>query len=170
MRTLTRLEVAWALHALAIVGWHAPLLYDASAGSEPVHALQHASFLATALLFWFSILVEARRRRWHGGAVLSLFTTAMYAGGLGALLTLSSSPWYRAYGAAAPLWGLTALEDQHLAGVIMWVPAGLSYLAATLWLVADWLGRPEARVARTVRRPGVRGVTDERPASVHFPT
>ena len=150
-RWSSRVEVAWALHAAAILGWHVPVLYDASVRSEAVHAAQHGSFLATALLFWFSVLVEARRRGRHGGAILSLFTTAVYTGGLGALLTVASSPWYSAYGAAAPLWGLTALEDQQLAGLIMWVPAGVSYLLATMWLVVAWLRESEARVVRLER-------------------
>ena len=150
-RRAARVEVAWALHAVAIIGWHVPALYDRSVTSEAVHALQHGSFLGTGLLFWFSVLGEARHRGHHGGAILSLFTTAIYTGGLGALLTVAQTPWYGAYGAAAPLWGLTPLEDQQLAGVIMWVPAGLSYLAATLWLVLAWLRESEARVVRLER-------------------
>ena len=155
LRPLTRLaarvDVAWAVHAIAIVGWHVPALYDRSVSSELVHALQHGSFLGSALLFWYSVLGEARHRGQHGGAILSLFTTAIYTGGLGALLTVADRPWYTAYGAAAPLWGLTPVEDQQLAGLIMWVPAGLSYLAATLWLVLAWLRESEARVVRLER-------------------
>ena len=145
---LGRVEIAWLVHAAAILAWHVPALYDRTVASELVHTLQHASFLGSALLFWWSVLTEARLRARHGGAVLSLFTTAMYTGGLGALLTVAASPWYRAYGAAAPLWGLTPLEDQQLAGLIMWVPAGASYLVAALWLVVRWLRESEVRVVR----------------------
>jgi cytochrome c oxidase assembly factor CtaG/cytochrome c2 len=151
IRRLARLEVAWLLHAVAIVGWHAPALYDRTVDSELVHSLQHASFLGTALLYWWSILAGARLRSRHGGAILSLFTTSIYSGGLGALLTISSRQWYSAYGAAAPLWGLTPLEDQQLAGLIMWVPAGLSYLLATLWMVLVWLRDSERHVLRLER-------------------
>ena len=148
LHRLGRVEVAWALHAIAVLGWHVPALYDRSVGSALVHSLQHTSFLATALLFWWSVLTEARLRARHGGAILSLFTTMIYTGGLGALLTIAATPWYGAYGAAAPLWGLTALEDQQLAGLIMWVPAGLSYLAGTLWLVLAWLRESEVHALR----------------------
>ena len=150
-RWLVRLEVAWLLHAIAIIGWHAPYLYDRTVSSELVHTLQHASFLGTALLYWWSVLSEARLRARHGGAILSLFTTSVYTGGLGALLTIANQPWYPAYGAAAPLWGLTPLEDQQLAGLIMWVPAGLSYLLATLWIVTVWLRDSERRAIRGER-------------------
>lgn len=150
-RRLARLEVAWVLHAAAIVIWHAPSLYGRAVTSELVHSLQHASFLGTGLLYWWSVLTEARLRTRHGGAVLSLFSTMIYTGGLGALLTVAARPWYPVYGAAAPLWGLTPLEDQQLAGLIMWVPAGLSYLFATIWLVAAWLRESERSVVRRER-------------------
>ena len=147
-RLLSRIEVAWLLHALAIVGWHLPGLYQRTLDSALIHSLQHSSFLLTALLFWWSVLPGAVLRGRHGAAILSLFATMVYTGGLGALLTLGRAVWYPAYGEAAPLWGLTPLEDQQLAGLIMWVPGGLSYLLATGWLVIDWLRVSEARAAR----------------------
>lgn len=156
-----RLDVAWLLHAMAILVWHVPAYYDRTVGSELVHSLQHTSFLATGLLYWYSVLTEARLRGRYGGAVLSLFTTMIYTGGLGALLTVASRPWYSAYGEAAPLWGLSPLEDQQLAGLIMWVPAALSYLLATLWLVHVWMRDSEGRV-------GVRAVTDALQGGAHF--
>jgi putative membrane protein len=150
-RVLSRMEVAWLLHALAIVGWHLPGLYQRTLHSDLIHSLQHSSFLLTALLFWWSVLPGAVLRGRHGAAVLSLFATMVYTGGLGALLTLGRGVWYPAYGEAAPLWGLTPLEDQQLAGLIMWVPGGLSYLLATAWLVIDRLRASEVQAARLER-------------------
>jgi cytochrome c oxidase assembly factor CtaG/cytochrome c2 len=150
-RALSRLEVAWLLHALAIVGWHLPGLYQRTVDSDLIHGLQHTSFLLTALLFWWSVLPGAALRGRQGAAIMSLFGTMVYTGGLGALLTLGSVPWYPAYGEAAPLWGLTPLEDQQLAGLIMWVPGGASYLLATVWLVVDWLRSSEVQAVRTER-------------------
>jgi putative membrane protein len=150
-RVLSRMEVAWLLHALAIVGWHLPGLYQRTLDSDLIHSLQHSSFLLTGLLFWWSVLPGAVLRGRHGAAVLSLFATMVYTGGFGALLTLGRGVWYPAYGEAAPLWGLTPLEDQQLAGLIMWVPGGLSYLLATAWLVIDWLRVSEVRAARMER-------------------
>ena len=149
---LTEPLVAWILHAMAILVWHLPRLYGATLRSEAVHGLQHASFLGTALLFWWSLLQRGARTR-HGAAVLSLFVTALYTGGLGALITLSETPWYAAYGGAAPSWGLTALQDQQLAGLIMWMPGGIAYLIAALALIGVWLRRGEVRP----RRLGIAG-------------
>ena len=151
-RAASRVEVAWLLHAAAIVAWHAPALYQRTVSSDLAHTLQHSSFLLTALLFWWSVLPAASLRGRHGAAILSLFSTMVYTGGLGALLTLGRTPWYPAYGAAAPLWGLTPLEDQQLAGLIMWVPGGVTYLPATLWLVYAWMRASETRVAGLRRR------------------
>jgi cytochrome c oxidase assembly factor CtaG len=75
--------------------------------------------------------------------VLYLFTTSLHTSLLGALLTFSSRVWYPAYASSTAVWGLTPLEDQQLAGLIMWVPAGLAYLAATLVILGSWLKETE---------------------------
>jgi putative membrane protein len=150
-RVLSRIEVAWLLHGVAIVGWHLPGLYQRTLDSDVVHGLQHSSFLLSALVFWWSVLPGAVLRSRHGAAIMSLFGTMGYTGGLGALLTLGRALWYPAYGEAALLWGLTPLEDQQLAGLIMWVPGGLSYLLATGWLVVAWLRSSELRAVRIER-------------------
>ena len=128
---------AWALHAIAIWGWHIPALFDRALVDETIHGLQHASFLATALAFWWSVLGRAARRVDANG-LASLFTTMLHTGALGALLTFAPSVWYPHY--LSVEWpGLTALEDQQLGGLVMWVPAGLAYLGAGLALAARWL-------------------------------
>jgi cytochrome c oxidase assembly factor CtaG len=142
---ITLPSIAWALHAAAIWVWHAPSLYQATLGSEAVHTLQHASFFGTALLFWWALLHGAGTRLARPAAVIYLFTTAGHTSLLGALLAFSPRLWYPLYDATTAPWGLTPLEDQQLAGVVMWVPAGLSYLIAALALAATWLKEPGAR-------------------------
>jgi putative membrane protein len=139
---LTLPAVAWAIHAVAIWLWHAPSLYQATLGSELVHTAQHVSFLATALLFWWALLHGREGRIGRPAAVIYLFTTAVHTSLLGVLLTFSSRLWYPLYQSTTAPWGLTPLEDQQLAGVIMWVPAGLAYLFAALGLAATWLREP----------------------------
>ena len=139
---LTNPGVAWTLHAVAIWTWHLPALFQATLQSETVHALQHASFLGTGLLFWWTVLERRRGRLGWPGAVIALFTTAVHTGLLGALLTFSNRLWYPIYAPATAAWGLTPLEDQQLAGLIMWIPGGLAYLIAALALMASWLKEP----------------------------
>lgn len=144
LRWLMLPAVAWLLHAAAIWVWHVPALYSATLASEWVHTAQHVSFLGTAVLFWWAL----RDRTAHGLGVLYLFTTAVHSSVLGALLAFSPHAWYTPYEATAPLWGLTALEDQQIGGFIMWVPAGLVYFVAALALLASWLRTAERRASQ----------------------
>jgi putative membrane protein len=139
---LTHPGVAWTVHGVAIWGWHLPVLFQATLRSETVHAVQHASFLGTGLLFWWTVLQRRQGRLGWPGGVIALFTTAVHTSLLGALLTFSSRLWYPIYAPATAAWGLTPLEDQQLAGLVMWIPGGLAYLIAALALLASWLDQP----------------------------
>jgi putative membrane protein len=131
---------AWVIHAAALWLWHIPSWFESTLISDWAHAAQHASFLFSALLFWWSVFEQ---RSDYGISVLSLFTTATHTSILGALLTLSPRVWYSGYDDTAR-WGLTALEDQQLGGLIMWVPATIVYVAAALGCMAQWLRRSRA--------------------------
>lgn len=140
---------AFLLHAAAIWIWHFPRLYDATVSSEAVHAAQHLSFLGTALIFWWSLFHTRRNHGSEGAAILYLFLTAIHTTLLGALLAVSDTPFYSAYSdAAARAWGLTRIEDQQLGGIIMWVPGGVVYLLAALFLMLKWMRESGLRVAK----------------------
>jgi len=131
---------AWLVHAVALWLWHIPAWFEAALRHEGIHALQHTSFLLTALLYWWSVLGRPRER--HGGAAMaSLFTTMIHTGALGALLTLSPVPWYPTYADRTLTFGLDPLEDQQLGGLVMWIPAGTAYVACGLAIAARWLQR-----------------------------
>jgi len=142
---LTMPAGAWALHAVALWAWHVPVAFEAALRHPALHALQHSSFLASALLFWWSILGRAPAHAYDGPMMLSLFTTMVHTGALGALLTLAPAPWYPAYLDPTSALGIDPLEDQQLGGLVMWVPGGVAYLAAALAITARWLiGRERA--------------------------
>ena len=151
-RFITNPLVAWAIHAAALWVWHVPALFQATLHSELAHTLQHLSFLLSALLFWWALVHGRAGWMGYGAATLYVFTTSVHSGLLGALLTFSSAVWYPAYGNLGRSWGLTALEDQQLGGLIMWIPAGLVYIVAGLALFAGWLRESEARVRRREAR------------------
>ncbi|HZU34077.1 MAG TPA: cytochrome c oxidase assembly protein [Candidatus Angelobacter sp.] len=136
----------WILHGITLWLWHVPLLYQATLDNEFVHAAQHTTFLGTALLFWWTLFYGRGGRMGYGTAVAYIFTTAVHTSVLGALLTCSSRLWYPAYLGRTEAWGLTALQDQQLGGLIMWVPAGLVYIALGLWLFAAWLRESDKRL------------------------
>jgi putative membrane protein len=126
---------AAALHGLALWIWHAPGLFDEAVEREWLHTLEHASFFGTGLLFWWAIL-DARSGARIGAALAAAFATLMHGGLLGGLITMAPRPLYGSYLGRTELWGLTALEDQQLAGLLMWVPMGIVYFGACLWLAS----------------------------------
>ncbi len=155
-RGCSGLGPAWAIAVATLWAWHAPALYQAALRSEPVHVLEHASFLLTGCLFWWALL----RRRAHGrvnygAGVVAVFAMALQGGALGALMTFSTAPWYPAYAASTAPYGLSPLDDQQLAGLIMWIPAGVGYLLAACALFVAWLNAVEAedRLREAAGRP-----------------
>jgi putative membrane protein len=138
-RALTQPLNAWILHFMALWLWHAPFLFQAALRNDNVHALQHACFLFSALLFWWAVLRELMGGQRRGVSIVYLFTTMMHTGALGALFAMSATIWYPYYGASASRFDLSPLEDQQLGGLIMWVPGGLAYVIAGLVLCAGWL-------------------------------
>jgi putative membrane protein len=140
---VTRPVNAWMLHAAALWIWHVPRLFSAALNDPWMHAFQHLSFLATALLFWYALLFREAAGHRDGAAAGYLFTTMIHTGALGVLLTFSPAPWYDAYSASTMPLGWTPLEDQQLGGLIMWVPGGMVYAAAALVFMGRLLnGRP----------------------------
>lgn len=133
----------WAVHLLVLWLWHLPALYEAALLDESIHVAEHLSFLAAALLYWWALL-HGRRLTFLTGALYS-FSTMLLSGLLGVLFVFSESIWYPAHSLLPYGWGLTPLQDQQLAGVIMWVPAGLVYLAATLLMLGAALTRETRR-------------------------
>ncbi|GJG89633.1 hypothetical protein tb265_48140 [Gemmatimonadetes bacterium T265] len=137
---LTAPAVVWVLHVGALLVWHLPGPYDVALRRPAVHAAEHATFLATGVLFWWAVLQRTGRRRLgYGAAVLYVTAASAVMGGLGAILTFARRPWYQGHLATTAPWGLMPLADQQLAGLIMWVPAGVVYLGAALVMCREWL-------------------------------
>ena len=142
---LTDPLAAFALHAIALWAWHLPAAFDAALAHEGWHIAQHGSFLVTALFFWWSVLGHDPRGRYGPGhSAASLFATMMHTGALGALLSLAPDPWYAPYVASTLALGLDPAQDQQLGGLVMWVPAGLVYVVAALWVLGRMLTRARA--------------------------
>jgi putative membrane protein len=136
--------VATVLHGAALWLWHMPGLYEAALASETVHWLQHFSFFATALLFWQGVIYGRTQTGGQAAGVFYLFLTALHSGFLGILLSIARVPLFPGQGSSAAEWGMTVLEDQQLAGLIMWVPGGLVYAAAALSLTGLWIANSGA--------------------------
>lgn len=145
LRALRHPIAVWLLHVATLWFWHAAVPYDAALDSDLLHVVEHASFLFTGLLFW-RVVVGSRGgtgRVSHGFGVLLVFAMALQSVFLSALLTFAREPWYSGYAATTVPWGLDPLADQQLAGVVMWIPAGLVYLAVGLALMVAWVQATE---------------------------
>lgn len=134
------LAAVWGVSTATLWVWHLPPLYEAAIRRPAIHGLEHATLLATAIMFWWA-LTAARRGAGEGAALLCLILSSGQSAALGALLTFSGSPWYAGY---------PSLERQQLAGLVMWIPGSVTYLAAAAVLFLRWLDRSEAAAQRSV--------------------
>jgi putative membrane protein len=147
-RFLTAPLVALVLHGLIRWLWHIPALFEAALANEWIHGVQHASFFLTALLFWWGLVHGRYGRVGYGLSFVFVLLTAMHTGALGALLSFSEHAWYPTYEARASQQGLDPVLDQQVAGLIMWVAAGLWMMLLALALFLAWLGEARQRARR----------------------
>jgi len=123
--------ILWTgIHASIFLGWHAPVLYEAAMNSSLMFWIMQISITGSAAIWWSRVL-----RAPPTNAVAALLATMLVMGLLGALLTFALVPLYAPHYLTAAAWGLTPLEDQQMAGVIMWAPASFIYLLAALGLL-----------------------------------
>ncbi len=133
----------WSATAVATVVfwvWHAPAPYAAALSSDGVYALMQVTLLASATGFWLAV-----RRSAPAAAMGAVLVTTVLMGLLGALITFAARPLYPPHFASALSWGVAPLEDQQLAGITMWAPGSIAYLAAALWIGWRWMNAERAR-------------------------
>lgn len=138
-----RLGLATAVQALVFWAWHAPDLYAAALSNDAVYWLMQATILGGAVWSWGAVRASSAP-----AAVAALLAAMLLMGLLGALIVFAGEPLYAPHFASTLAWGLTPLEDQQAAGLIMWAPAAAAYLLVALWRVAGlFQGRETARPA-----------------------
>jgi len=151
-RRLTEPVTATMVQAAVMWAWHAPPLFDRALDSLGWHIAQHACFFISALLFWWAMLHPRGRSAGYGLSAACLFATSLIGGALGALMSFSSSPWYADYAAMGMTGiGLDPVNDQRLAGLIMWIPGGLVHGVAAMILFYKWLKSTEGGHALTLQ-------------------
>jgi len=125
-------------------GWHAPAAYGWALSYDGAYWLMQLSLLGSAVWFW-----AALRNARPPAAVGALLVAMVQMGLLGALITFATQPLYAPHLATTFAWGVSPLEDQQMAGLIMWAPAAGLYLAAALAILGRWIGPPKPATART---------------------
>jgi len=147
LRVLTHPAVALPLWAANLFVWHSPLLYQAVLASPPLHALQHAMFLAAGVLVWMPLVGPLPVPEWfgNGARVVYLVVVRLAAAVLGNVLMWSNTVFYPDYAAGEAKHGITAVSDQGIAGVIMMVEGGLVTLGVLAWLFLRWAQQDSER-------------------------
>lgn len=124
------LSAATIAHGLLLWLWHLPVVYAATLTSGAVHVAMTVALALASFALWQQVFHAQAAQR--GAVLMALGLTMAHTGLLGALLTFASTPLYALQAPGARAWGLTPLADQQLAGLIMWVPGSLAYMAAAL--------------------------------------
>jgi cytochrome c oxidase assembly factor CtaG len=146
-RLLAHPALGWTTFVIAFWSWHVPALFDLALRSDLWHHVEHVCFFATALLFWRPVILPwPSRTLWPRWAMIPYLVFAEFQNTtLAAILTFSDRVIYPSYESVSRPWSFSALEDQSIAGVIMWVPGSVAFLLPLLWLVLTVLAGPKVR-------------------------
>jgi len=133
--------------------WHVPALYDAALEHSVVHILEHICFFSAGALYWWHLLSPIRSRMRLGGMgpVMYMLSTKLFVGILGIGLTFAPEALYSFYADRQPIWGLTASEDEALAGGLMALEQSIVMGVALVWLFMNALAESEAEEQRAER-------------------
>jgi cytochrome c oxidase assembly factor CtaG len=154
--------IIWLLFVSSTWAWHIPGLYERALVSDLWHHLQHISFLATGLAFWWPVIqpYPSRPSMSGWGLILYLVLADLQNTVLAAGLMFTDRVLYQTYDMVPRLFGLSVLDDQAAAGALMWVPGSIAFLLPAAGVVKQLLS-PQVRVTRTQDVP--------RYAPIHVP-
>lgn len=162
LRSLLSPGTSWFVFVIVLWGWHDPNLYNAALRHQWIHDLEHITFFGTAMLFWWRI-TEAGPRVHQKLSLLGRVALAI-AGVppnmvLGVFLAFASEPLYSFYVEMPRITGLSALEDQSLSGIIMWIPGSMMYIIAALVMLFTWMKWEEKKGKEVKDRSRSRPIT-----------
>ena len=159
LETLTLPYIALPLWIANLFIWHIPALYEGAVTNEAVHALQHTCFIGFGVLLWMPVAGPLPVPRWFGGgAQVGYVVGARLAGaGLGNVMVWSGAALYPVYAAGEAYWGISALTDQGIAGMIMMIEGALVTLGVIAWTLLRWAAR-DTEKQRLLELAAERGV------------
>ena len=162
VRWLTRGMVCFALFNVVLAAWHVPALYNLALAHHPVHILQHLMLLSASVLMWWPILspLPELPRLAYPGQMLYCFLMVIPMSIIAIYITMADTLLYPAYASAPRLWGISPSMDQHLGGLIMWIPGGLFFYGVMTFVFFKWANRGEDSTAGAQvdwKRPAVSG-------------
>jgi putative membrane protein len=161
-RRLTRPSGAFFAFNVVLVAWHLPPLYNLAMDVHPVHIVQHLLIMAASVILWWPLMspVPELPRAPYPLQMLYLFVVGMPMVVVSIFITMADSVLYPYYAAAPRVWEwLTPRDDQHLGGLIMWIPGGLVFLVAVSVVFFRWQAEGGDDTAVPSAGGDIRGVT-----------
>lgn len=146
----TRPGIAWLIFITVYLGWHDAAAYNAALTYSWVHNLQHITFLAASMLYWWPIVGNAPHihRRLPGWAKIAYLLGVIPPNMLvGVSIAFADEILYSYYLTVPRIWGFTALQDQQLSGAIMWIQGSEMYLWPALYILFRMFRRESPRKA-----------------------
>ncbi len=141
--TFGAVPAGFVLYIIVFSIWHVPVLYNLMMREHGFHIVMHLMVMATAVLMWWPVAGgDAVERPLNpGGQMLYLFLLGIPMMAVAAPITFAARPLYDWYTFAPRLWGMSAVDDQRLGGLIMWVPGGLFYWGVMSVVYFRWAAR-----------------------------
>ena len=152
IRVATGAGVVWLVWTIAVIGWHDPIMYNAALRSEFVHDLEHLTFFTASMIFWWLVTgagPHIHKQFGHIGRVVFVLAAVPPNMALGLVLAFAGTVIYSYYEAVPRLWGIDAVTDQRIGGVIMWIPGSMMFIIAALVLIAQMLHEEDAKPVLT---------------------
>lgn len=145
VRFVTRPFVALPLWLATYAVWHVPAVYDAALARQAwLLPLEHACYLAAGLVFWWPVLQDVPHRIRSGVKAAYVFAAFLLASPMGLLLALIPSPIYDFYETAPRIWGVSAIRDQQLAGMLMSATEAIVFFGVFTVFVLRFLREEDA--------------------------
>jgi putative membrane protein len=154
---LTRPAATFTIFNVVLVAWHLPPLYNLAMEHHPVHIVEHLMIMAASVILWWPVLspVSALPRAAYPIQLLYLFVVGLPMVMVAIFIAMADDLLYPFYGAAPRVWdALSPHADQHLGGIIMWIPGGLVFLIAISVVFFRWQAAGADDVALSA--PGIR--------------
>ncbi len=148
-RFLTNPLVAFLAYNVTFTLWHVPQFYEASLSIQPLHITQHIAFIATATLTWWPVFspMDELPPLPQPLQCLYLFVQLLPMKVLAAMITFASFVLYPSYEQAPRVWGMSALVDQQLAGLLMWIPGSIILFTVFTVVFFSFINRDEYTTA-----------------------
>ena len=153
---ITRPDVCFAIFVMSLWLWHVPKAYDTAILNPFVHDLEHISFFGSAMIFWWHVIAAAPRIHKEAFAfrIVLILLAFVQNEALAVLIAFADEPLYQVYALGNGAWGLNPMQDQMWGAAIMWIPGGMMYGLAAIFLIAraansmDAEGRRRQKIAQ----------------------